>query len=42
MRILSSGDVGFVHSLERLMGKLKGGQPSDLWLRYTGGLCKMN
>ena len=42
MRILSSGDVGFVHCLERLTGKLKSGQPSDLWVRYTGGLRKMN
>jgi len=42
MRILSSGDVGFVHSLERFSGKLKNGQQSDMWLRYTGGLRKMN
>ena len=42
MRILSSGDVGFVHALERFTGKLKNGQQSDIWLRYTGGLRKMN
>jgi ketosteroid isomerase-like protein len=33
MRIVSSGDVGFIHALERFTGKLKNGQPSDLWLR---------
>ena len=42
MRILSSGDVGFVHALERFSGKLRNGQQSDMWLRYTGGLRKMN
>jgi len=42
MRVLSSGDVGFVHALERFTGKLKNGQQSDIWLRYTGGLRKMN
>ncbi len=42
MRVLSSGDVGFVHALERFTGKLKGGQPSDMWLRYTGGLRKID
>ena len=42
MRILSSGDVGFVHALERFAGKLKNGQQSDLWLRATSGLRKIN
>ena len=42
MRILSSGNVGFVHALERFSGKLRNGQQSDMWLRYTGGLRKMN
>ena len=42
MRILNSGDVGFVHTLERFTGRLKGGQQSDMWIRYTGGLQKMN
>ena len=42
MRIFSSGDVGFVHALERFTGKLKDGQQSDMWLRYTGGLRKLN
>jgi uncharacterized protein (TIGR02246 family) len=42
MRVFNSGDVGFVHALERFSGKLKNGQHSDMWLRYTGGLRKMN
>jgi ketosteroid isomerase-like protein len=37
MRIISSGDVGFIHALERFTGKLKNGQPSDLWVRATSG-----
>jgi len=42
MRVLSGGDVAFVHALERFTGKLKNGQQSDLRLRYTGGLRKVN
>jgi uncharacterized protein (TIGR02246 family) len=42
MRILSSGDVGFIHALERFTGTLKNGPQSDLWLRATSGLRKMN
>ena len=42
MRVLTGGDVGFVHALERFTGKLKNGQQSDLWLRYTGGLRKVD
>jgi len=42
MRIFSSGNVGFIHTLERFSGKLKNGQPSDLWLRATSGVVKIN
>ena len=42
MRILSSGDLGIIHVLERLTGKLKSGEQSDLWLRATSGLRKIN
>lgn len=42
MRILSSGNVGFIHALERFTGKLKNGQQTDLWLRATSGLRKMH
>jgi ketosteroid isomerase-like protein len=39
--VLSRGDVGFIHALERLSGKLKNGQQSDVWLRATSGVRKM-
>lgn len=42
MRIMSSGDIGFIHALERFTGKLKNGQPVDFWLRATSGLQKIN
>ncbi|HXY13013.1 MAG TPA: SgcJ/EcaC family oxidoreductase [Terriglobales bacterium] len=42
MRILSSGDLGFIHALEHFTGKLKNGQQSDLWLRATSGLRKID
>ena len=42
MGILSSGDVGVIHALERLSGKLTNGQQSDLWLRVTSALRKID
>jgi uncharacterized protein (TIGR02246 family) len=42
MRIMSSGDVGFIHTLERFTGKMKNGQQVDFWLRATSGLQKIN
>jgi uncharacterized protein (TIGR02246 family) len=42
MRVFSSGDVGFVHALERFTGKMKNGQQSDFWLRATSGVVRMN
>jgi uncharacterized protein (TIGR02246 family) len=41
-KIISSGDVGMIQTLERFTGKLKNGQTSDMWLRATSGLRKMN
>lgn len=41
MRIITSGDVGFIHALERFTGKLKSGERSDLWLRATSGVRKI-
>ena len=41
MRIISSGDVGFIYALERFTGKLKNGRPSDVWLRATSGVRKI-
>jgi uncharacterized protein (TIGR02246 family) len=42
LTIMSSGDVGVIHALERFTGKLKNGQESDMWLRATSGLRKIN
>lgn len=42
MRIMSSGDVGFIHGLERISGKMKSGQQTDLWLRVTSGVQKID
>ena len=42
MRIVSGGDVGFIHALERVSGKLKDGTQSDIWLRATSGVQKIN
>jgi uncharacterized protein (TIGR02246 family) len=42
LRIMSSGDVGFIHAVERMSGTLKNGQKSDIWLRATSGLRKIN
>ena len=42
LRIFSAHDVAFIHCLERITGTLKGGEKSDLWLRVTSGLRKLN
>ncbi len=42
MRVVAGHDVGFVHALERFTGKMKNGQPFELWLRATSGVKKMN
>ena len=42
MRILSGGDLGIIHAVERLSGKLKNGQLSDLWLRATSAVQKID
>lgn len=42
MRIFANGDVAFIHALERMSGTLKNGQKSDLWVRATSGLRKIN
>jgi uncharacterized protein (TIGR02246 family) len=41
MRIICSGDVGFIHALERISGKLKSGQQSDSWVRATSGVQRI-
>lgn len=42
LRIVAGKDVAFIHCLERIGGALKGGQKSDVWLRVTSGLRKIN
>ena len=42
LSITVSDDVAFSHSLNRISGTLKNGQPSELWLRWTAGYRKTN
>jgi uncharacterized protein (TIGR02246 family) len=43
MRVYAGADVGFVHTLERISGKMKkGGQSMDMWIRATSGVRKIN
>jgi uncharacterized protein (TIGR02246 family) len=35
-------DVAFTHSLNRISGTMKTGQKTNLWLRWTAGLRKIN
>ena len=42
LKIVAGNDVAFIHSLERMSGTLKGGQHSELWLRATSGMRKIN
>ena len=36
-----SGDLAVAYGLERISGKLKSGQPVDMWLRYTAAYKKI-
>jgi ketosteroid isomerase-like protein len=40
LQIHVAGDVAFCHSLNRLRGLRRGGQPVDFWMRSTLGLRK--
>ncbi len=42
LRIIAGQDVAFIHVLERMSGTLKDGQKSDMWLRVTSGLRRIN
>ena len=42
MRVVADDHVAFIHALERLSGTMKNGQKTDLWLRATSGLRKIN
>ena len=42
MHVAASGDLGYAFGLERMSGTLKGGQKSDMWIRFTSIFRKMN
>jgi uncharacterized protein (TIGR02246 family) len=42
LRVVAGDNVAFVHALERISGTMKNGQKSDIWLRATSGLRKIN
>jgi uncharacterized protein (TIGR02246 family) len=42
LRIVAGDSVAFIHALERISGTLKNGQKSDVWVRATSGLRKIN
>jgi uncharacterized protein (TIGR02246 family) len=42
LRIVAGDRVGFIHAVERISGTLKNGQRSDVWVRATSGVQKMN
>src|SRR5256885_6347169 len=35
LSIIAGDDMAFSHSLNRISGTMKGGQQTDLWLRWT-------
>ena len=40
--VVAGEDVGFIYTLERITGTMKGGSKMDMWLRATSGLRKIN
>lgn len=42
LKVIVGGDVAFAYGLERLSGTMKGGQRSDVWIRFTSGFRKIN
>lgn len=40
--IETGGNIAFAYGLERISGKLKSGQPVDMWLRYTSGFKRID
>jgi uncharacterized protein (TIGR02246 family) len=42
LSITVGDDVAFTHSLNRISGAMKTGQKTDLWLRWTACLRKIN
>ena len=42
LKIVAGDDVAFIHCVERMSGTLKNGQKSEIWVRVTSGLRKIN
>lgn len=42
LRITANDDVGFSHCLSRATGSMKDGKNLDMWVRWTGGFCKID
>jgi ketosteroid isomerase-like protein len=42
MHVAADGDVGYAFGLERMSGKLKGGQKSEMWVRFTSIFRKID
>lgn len=42
LRAVTADDVAFVHAIERISGTLKSGEHSDVWVRATSGLRKID
>src|SRR5690349_9303381 len=42
LRIIADGNVALIHALERISGTLKNGSKSEVWMRATSGLRKIN
>lgn len=42
LKITTSDDVAYCHSINHMGGTKKGGEKTDIWLRQTTCLCKIN
>jgi uncharacterized protein (TIGR02246 family) len=42
LRIVAGSDVAFIHAIERISGTDTKGKKSEIWLRATSGLKKIN
>jgi uncharacterized protein (TIGR02246 family) len=42
LKIIAGDGVAFLHCVERLSGTLKSGQKSEVWIRATSGVRKIN
>lgn len=42
LNVVAGTDIAFCYALEKVSGTLKGGQKSDLWIRATSGLRRID